>query len=475
MAGYHTFRPSMFDSQPAIAKKVSATAYTGEGGGGGKVLLYRYGESNSYREGFFVGNRIWYKYVPKVGKVSDAVDAKIRTGGVSHQFRGEEILNRVIPDLKQRMERGVHMKIQPDRVPSASEQSLGGSVMQKQTPAKPGEAQPVDIKTIGGEHYQVTFSRLDEIDHHGIYGAAGRRLSSDIRRLKQQYERSGRSKRGMYQRMANKGLKYFQNRLQIWNAQMATIQRRFPTHSQDAAGLRGSLHYAAMLGKQFGGKGSNYGFALNQASSKQFGLMRGKPTGYFSKNAGSITRTALGNMKEFGKGVTYTFQLDNYAYAHISKFRMLQRPKIRWDTSALNKALYVTGHDAILGLLASDSANLDEQGIAMRQFHAQIGYETSRTTNSTETMTMQNQITSNLVSKTGRIYPSIDMVQADDDFALYVRDTFVPAIESEFKRNSRNFSNKLGEKKEVKVDNYKMWALPYISVADYDIRRHGIA
>lgn len=473
MAGYHTFRPSMFDSQPAIAKKVSATAYTGEGGGGGKVLLYRYGESNSYREGFFVGNRIWYKYVPKVGKISDSADAKIRGGRVSHQFRGEEILNRFIPDLKRRMEQGVHMIIQPDRVPSPSEQSLGGSVMQKQIHAKPGEAQAVDIKTIGGEDYQVTFSRLDDIDHHGIYGAAGRRLNLDVRRLRQKYEKSGRSKRGMYQRMANKGLKYFQNRLQIWNAQMATIQRRFPTHSQDAAGLRGTLHYASMLGKKFGGTG-DYGFALDQASSQQFRMMRGRPTGFFSNNAGTITRTALGNMKEFGRGVTYTFQLDKYAYTQISKFRMLQRPKIRWDTAALNKAIYVTGHDALLGLLASDSASLDQQGVAMRQFHAQIAYETSRTTDSTETMTMQNQITSNMASKTGRIYPSIDMVQADDDFALYVRDTFVPAIESEFKRNSRNFSSKLGEKREVRVDDYKMWALPYISVADYDIRRHGI-
>ena len=180
-------------------------------------------------------------------------------------------------------------------------------------------------------------------------------------------------------------------------------------------------------------------------------------------------------MAEFGAGVTYTFQLSQYNYAHISKFKMLTKPNFHFDRAALNKALVVEGHTELSGLLAIDSANLDEQAVAMNQFHSQIAYETSKTDDLTETMSIQNQATSKLISGSGRVYPSIDLVHADKDFSKYIRDTVVPTIEDEFKKASRgNVGKKLGSRKSIHIDGKTFWALPYLSIADYDIRRHGI-
>jgi len=470
MAGRHIFKPKT-DSQPSsIGKKLSPTPFSSP------VLLYRYGEKGKWseREGFYVGNRIYYKYFNGVGYVSTDVDKSLKQGfDYSNIGGGEEILQNAIPDFLKRMEQGVKMKIRPDKVPSPSEQTGKGEFMIQQAPTKGGgSANPVDITTFGGDHYQVTFQKLSDANQHGIYGNAGKRLNADIRKLEAKYNTATTKKRGILQKMANKGLRYFQNRLIVWNKQMAHIQKHFPTHTGTAKGLRGTMDYVSRLGKQATG---TYGFGLPPESTRAFNRMRGKPTGYFTENAGKITRTALGNMSEFGgRGGTYTFQLTDYAYTHLSKFKMLSDPRFRWDTRALNKALVVQGHTELAGLLASDSINLDEQGIAMRQFHGQIAYETSKSDKDIKSMTVQNQLTSSMNTAGGRIYPSIDLVAADENFAKYVRDTFVPIVEDEFKRSSQKLDRRLGEGKSFTHKRRKFWALPYLSIADYDIRRHGL-
>lgn len=464
MAGYHSFYPKGVNNRPLLNKYTTASPYSSAEQG---VTLYKYGteDSNQERKGLFVGNRIYYKYLPKTGLITSKLDKQIRSQEVAD---GSEILRNFIPDLTARMEQGVQRKLKVDKVPSPAEQmsSIGGKA-QKAGSADKGAAQPVDV-SIGKEHYQITFSKLSDLGQHGVYGKGGRRLREDIQKLEAKYGSSDKKNKKILQKIADKGLHYFRNRLKVWNSQMAHIQKKFPTHSKTAEGLRGTMHYVSKLGTLGGG---DYGFQVNQG----FRNMAGKPTGYFNQNAGNITRTALGNMAEFGTGVTYTFQLSQYNYAHISRFKMLTKPNFHFDRTALNKALVVEGHTELSGKLAIDSANLDEQGTAMNQFHSQIAYETSKTGDLTETMSIQNQATSKLLSGTGRVYPSIDLVNADRDFSKYIKDTVVPTIEDEFKKASRgNVSRNLGSRKSIHIDGKTFWALPYLSIADYDIRRHGI-
>jgi hypothetical protein len=466
MAGYHSFYPKGVNNRPLLDKYETAAAYSSKEQG---VTLYKYGteESNQERKGLFVGNRVYYKYLPKTGLITSKLDKQIRSQGVAN---GSEILRNFIPDLTARMEQGVQRKLKVDKVPSPSEQmsSIGGKAQKAGSGVK-GAAQPVDV-SMGKEHYQITFSKLSDLGQHGVYGKAGRRLREDIRKLEAQYGSSDKKNKKTLQKIADKGLRYFQNRLKVWNSQMAHIQKL--TGATTGKELRVDMDDIAKYGVNFNrGRYGNYGFQVNQG----FKNMAGKPTGYFNKNAGNITRTALGNMAEFGTGVTYTFQLSQYNYAHISKFKMLTKPNFHFDRAALNKALVVEGHTELSGLLAIDSANLDEQAVAMNQFHSQIAYETSKTNNLTETMSEQTQATSTLLSGSTRVYPSIDLVHADKDFSKYIRDEVVPTIEDEFKKASRgNVGKNLGSRKSIHIDGKTFWALPYLSIADYDIRRHGI-
>ena len=91
----------------------------------------------------------------------------------------------------------------------------------------PGQAQPVDIRgdfKAAGRYkatsgFQVTVQRLDTGGHHGIYGAGGMQLRTDI----QQIRMAGGA--DQHEKIAKAGLKYFKGRLPQWNAALARIQK----------------------------------------------------------------------------------------------------------------------------------------------------------------------------------------------------------------------------------------------------------
>tara|TARA_R110002020_G_scaffold161725_3_gene347028 strand:- start:3804 stop:5258 length:1455 start_codon:yes stop_codon:yes gene_type:complete len=461
MAGYHVSKPRGLNNT-SLGSKSSAASTTSS------LLLYRYGPKDGRigepAYGTFVGNRVYYKYANQVEKVSTDLHKQLKTKGgrALGNLNGSSILERFVPQLVAAVEAGTgeRINLKPDKVDVASEQ-LGSLGMTQKPRTGEGEAQPVDVTTKGGEHYQVTFKRLSDAGHHGIYGKAGKGLNAEVRKLQANYKKSGKSRRGMYQRIANKGLRYFQDRLPVWNKHIDIMQAKKPISTLTASGLRDALDL-----KTAGN------FDVGAYSRKAFNKMKGQPTGRFVKGADVITRTALGNMREFGRGVSYTFQLGPYHYTHLSKFQMMKN--LRWNEAALNKALVVQGHDALTDILAIESNGLDRAGVTMRQFQAQIAYETSKSTQEVETMTLVNQNTSKLVTGTGRVYPSIDLIQADDDFSKHIKEVVAPEIERQFQKGTQgNLGDKLGNEKAHNVDGVRFWALPYLSIADYDIRRHG--
>tara|TARA_R110002110_G_scaffold176849_1_gene381224 strand:- start:730 stop:2211 length:1482 start_codon:yes stop_codon:yes gene_type:complete len=470
MAGYHISKPRGKDT--SIGRKVSARSTTSD------VLLYRYGPKDGKHGaravGTFIGNRVYYRYANTVAKIDSDLHLHLKSKGgrdLGDNLNGSDILARFVPQLVDAVVAGANTKLnlKPDKVDVASEQlsSLG---MTQKPRAGGGEAQPVDVTTRGGEHYQVTFKSLSEYGHHGIYGESGKTLNQDIRRLEKKYKDSGRNRRGMYQKMANKGLRYFQDRLPVWNKHIDMMQKKKPNKTRNASGLRTALDFSKSGRMDVSANGR---MDINRASRKAYGRMVRNSTGNFTKGADTITRTALGNMSEFGQGVSYTFQLGPYHYTHLSKFQMMKN--LRWKETALNKALVVESHDALTDILAIESDGLDKSDVTMRQFQSQIAYEVTKSTDEIETMTLLNHNTSKLITSTGRVYPSIDMIQADQNFSRHVRDVVAPEIEAQFKSNSHgDLGNKLGQPREHRTNGVRFWAMPYISIADYDIRRHGI-
>jgi len=461
MAGYHLSKPMHGKSNTALGRKYSATPRTSG------VGLYKYGREGLIKEGIFVGNRVYYKYFPSLGTLSDDEHARNESYRRQKGLDGNKILERFVPRLVDSVVNKVQagLDLKPDKVPSPTEQmsSIGGV---KQRPAGKG-ANPVDVTTKDGRHFQHTFQALSAKDQHGIYGKAGSKLNSDIRILKAQYKNSDKSAAKIADEIAKRGLRYFKQRLPEWNKHMDLMLKpkynKNKFNTKTASGLRDALAWKHHKNR----RGDTN---ILRTALKGLKVVSDTAVGKFQKHADTITRTALGNMGEFGQGVTYTFFINKYQYAHISRFRMTQ--DLRWDTAALDKGIAVTQHDALTDILTLQSNGMSDKEVTMRQFQSQIAYETSLSSKAVSTMTLQCQNTAALKTASGKIYPSIDIIQANKKFSKYIRDEVVPEIENQFKlETSGDLSTRLGE---TIATRPPMWAIPYISIADYDIRRHGI-
>ena len=140
----------------------------------------------------------------------------------------------------------------------------------------------------------------------------------------------------------------------------------------------------------------------------------------------------------------------------------------------MRHAEVVQGHDSLSAQLAVDLGAKSEYEVASKMFHAQIASEAKVEGDKTQMMKLISTNAAGAKSKT-RWYPSIDLVHADKQLSKWLSTNGVKRVKKWFRKytanNDNTMSKALGPKRSFEVGEETFWALPYLSFADYDIRR----
>jgi len=406
-------------------------------------------------KGSYIGNHMMISHYSPVGYISETQSTKLDAAFVG-QFaqKSQNTLGKITNHYKSGK---AFKKIKVSRVPAAEEQTkaVGGTIPKKEHK----HAQPVDIQNKFGNQ-QVTVSRLNEkYAHHGIYGTGGDNLKSRIESIRAQASPDGMTDRDL-QRVADAGLQYFQGRLPQWNTILSKIQ---PADGK-ANTLRSYIHRSTKV--------AGTGFFDAQAQGLK-GMMAGS-SGFFHEGAAALTQTALGNMKQFGKGVSYSFTIDPFKHAVLQKFIMQNKNgKFQWDVQALNKASVVEGYmstDEQYRVIGGYSSKYDA---ASRRAFAQTAYRANKDVETTEIMKMHTAATGAL-GKNKNLLPHIDMLHADKQLARYIKNGLIKDMQKTTKEDAKSFSKQImGVPEEIlgvldRGSNSALaWAAPYVGFSDY--------
>jgi len=258
-----------------------------------------------------------------------------------------------------------------------------------------------------------------------------------------------------------------------WNVILKSIQapiNMFDTHRQTRSRLKGVM------------AGGGLGIVHHAIRGGQ--EIFANSTGFMHKKASQITSTALGNFSDFsGQGVSYTFVIDDFKHAVLQKFKMnLTEKGYMWDTGALKKNLT----EVIYGYMATDDylkvvnqAGYDNDSAAVRHF-AQTTLRGNNNAKDIEIMKTVSLGSSALRTNVGRLQASIDLIHADKSLARHIRNRLLPAVKEELAKDSKRFSTQLlGEPEDItgnllrKTRVARIWAAPYLSVADYSYEAFG--
>tara|TARA_R110002167_G_scaffold138611_2_gene325909 strand:+ start:477 stop:1958 length:1482 start_codon:yes stop_codon:yes gene_type:complete len=392
--------------------------------------------------------------------------------------KNKEVLNKIIGNYKKP---STYSRIPVKNVPATEEQTAaaggkGQDLRHSNTPF--GGAQGVDIKEAFGK-FQVTTQRLDKLGHHSIMGkkGLGKNLQDEIREINNSPNLNEREKD---QAIANEGFNYFKGRLPQWNVILKSIQSP-ATMFDSPSSIRSELK-SVIAG---GGLG-----ILHQAVEGGTEMFK-KSTGFMTKGASQITSTALGNMQDFGgEGVSYTFVIDEFKHAIIQKFRMKLGSTggrkdfhgYQWDVSSLKRGLT----EVIYGYMATDDymkvnvgAGYSNDAAAARHF-AQTTLRGNNNSIATEVMKIQSLGSSGLRTNSGTMQANIDLVHADANLAKYVKNVLIPNIKEGLYKDSKSFTGGLiGSPEDITGSIFnrdrkaKIWAAPYLSVADYSYEAFG--
>jgi len=471
LAGYQVYKSKSKSSPIEIARERTAQARSVN-----EIPAY-YLNKGSVVKNLYVGNRIFYKYVPSSAlddKVSDSVHRQVRGVFRSAGYKGDNILQNFFPNLVSKLkEDGNKIPIGSAAISTPSERMTAIGMPAGEERTRQDAADPVDV-IHEGKGYQVTFSPLTQADHHGIYGAGHKAMMDDFAKYKNQNLTSDE----LDNKRANRALGYFRDRLTVFNRamkQMQNIPVKKTLTAQDTSRLRRDILKAG------GGRMKSYqGFQVE--NKRGFNKMAGNITGFFNKSAASFVRTALGS-KNFGAyraGVTYTFPLskspaDAYKFVHLGNFQLHTRMGfIQFNKQALRSAEVVRGHDSLSAQLAASLSGQTEQSVASNQFAAQVASEAKVTGDSTQYMKLTATNAAGARSRT-RWYPSIDLVHANKQMSKFLKNEGMKTVERWFKsytsKGDTKFSKALGRRKNFNVKGQQFWALPYLSFADYDERR----
>ena len=481
LAGYQVYKSKSFSGSSILIGK-EKTAQARSASLIASYYIYKDKDKKTKPvKNMYVGNRTFYKYVDDrdLDIVSDLVHRNVRTTFRGKKYKGDKILQNFFPDLTNRLKQdGDKIAIGSAAISTPSErlEALGDKQLMMNNSTERGKmesADPVDVMH-KGRGYQVTFSPLTAADHHGLYGAGHKAMMDDFAKYKNQNLKEDE----LDNKRAKRALSYFRDRLTVFNRAMKQMQKIPLTKTmtgQDTSRLRQSILQAG------GGRMKTYkGFQVE--NRRGFNKMAGNVTGFFNKSAASFVRTALGK-KNFGAdtaGVTYTFPLskspaDAYKFVHLSNFQLHTRMGfIQFNKRALRSAKVVEGHDSLSAQLAADLHGHTEYSVASRMFNAQVASEAKVIGDTTEVMKMTATEAAGAKAKT-RWYPSIDLVHADKQLSHFLRNQGTEMVERWFKSytstGDTKFSKALGQRRNFDVKGEQFWALPYISFADYDIRR----
>ena len=481
LAGYQVYKSkSLSGSSIFIGKEKTAQARSTS-----RIVSYYLYQDKDQKtkpvKNMYVGNRTFYKYVEDrdLDIVSNAVHRDVRTTFANRGYSGDGILQNFFPDLTNRLTKdGDKIPIGSRAISTPSEriESLGDKQLFMDNSTERGKqesADPVDVMH-RGRGYQVTFSPLTASDHHGLYGAGHKAMMDDFA----SYKNQNLTENELDDKRAKRALSYFRDRVVVFNRAMKQMQKiplKGPMTARDTSRLRQTILQAG------GGRMKTFeGFQVE--SGRGFNKMAGNVTGFFNKSAASFVRTALGK-KNFGAytaGVTYTFPFskspaDAFKFVHLGNFQLHTRMGfIQFNKRALRTAKVVEGHDSLSAQLAADLHGHSEYSVASRMFNAQVASEAKVAGDTTEVMKMTATEAAGAKAKT-RWYPSIDLVHADKQLSHFLANQGTEMVERWFKSytstGDTKFSKALGKRRNFNVKGQQFWALPYISFADYDIRR----
>ena len=414
-------------------------------------------------QGSYVGNHIVAQYYSPVGNIN-----KKQLEGFNSAFRNLVTnsnsirLNKLLTKY-QNPKTYQNIKVTGGGSGSPEEQTSAIGSKSPRITRRPGQAQEVDIREPFG-NFQVTTQRLDDPTHHSIFGQAGRNLSRELKDIKKRFEGRPHAEREMHQKMAEKGYEYFKGRLPQWNVVLDKIQ----TSSKGIAPANVSIRDT--LVQQMSGGG------IETKSSVALQGMFKNTTGFMGEGTAQITSTALGNMQEFGQGVSYTFVIDPYTHAVIQQFKMENRQgRLRWAVSALKRNLT----EVVYSYMATDEKfkslnNLSNYDNASRRFFAEVSNRGNKNKHTTEVGKLNAVATGLERVKGGRFTANIDMVHANKSMARHIKNELLPAIKRDLAKDAKKYTKKhVGEPIDLSGSLMHgnslnvLWAAPYLSVADY--------
>ena len=420
--------------------------------------------------GQYLGNHMIINTYSPVGTISGRQELKLNAnfvgkytqksqqimGGITRHYTSGEAFDKITVGSDK------------NYVPSAEEQTLavGGKIPKKIHK----HANPVDIQNRFGNQ-QVTVQRLDEQDHHGIYGRAGDNLKSRIDQIRKQAEPNGMTDRD-HQQIADAGLQYFQGRLPQWNNILARIQKV----GGSADVLRTKIHKRTSVKY---GQGSGF----KQTMAAGFTGMMANSTGFFNEGAAALTQTALGNLSVFDKGVSYSFTIDAFKHAVLQKFVMKNKGgRILWDAGQLNKASVVEGYmatDAQYRIIGGFSSKYD---VASRRAFAQNSVRADKNVQTTEVMKLYTAAVGDTTVGSKVLLPHIDMIHADKALAKFIKEGLIKDMQKTAAKDAKSFTRQLiGSPEEIQgvvpnrgPNSSLAWAAPYVGFADYSYEAFGV-
>ena len=436
--------------------------------------LYKVGGSSGVktRMGQYIGNHQIINTYRNVGTVSPKVDKKLQ---LLLRNRFSQKNQGVLNDITSRyMKPGTYKKLENviQQRPAAEEQV--GIVGGKGTPKtiRPGQAQDIDIREPFGK-FQVTTSRLDQLGHHSITGKKG--LGKHLQDRIQGYRNDPNLKEeDKDMKITLAGYDYFKTRMAQWNIALRSIQG--PSTMFDSATTVRSRLKSVIAGG---------GLGIVQASVGGGQEMFKLSTGFLNQGGAQITSTALGNADDFtqGTGVSYTFVIDDFKHAVLQKFKMkLTRNGYMWDESALDrsKARVVYGYMATDDMMkVTGKAGYDNDAAALRAF-AQTSLRGNNNAKDVEIMKSVSLGSSALRTNAGTLQADIDLVHANKSLARFIKKRFIPEAKKQLAKDAKSYTKGLiGHPEDItngllhgnRAD--RIWAAPYLSVADYSIEAFG--
>ena len=414
-------------------------------------------------QGSYVGNHIVAQHYSPVGNIN-----KKQLEGFNSAFRNLVTnsnvtrLNKLLTKY-QNPKTYQNIKVTGGGSGSPEEQTSAIGSKSPRITRRPGQAQEVDIREPFG-NFQVTTQRLDDPTHHSIFGQAGRNLSRELKDIRKRFEGRPDAEREMHQQMAEKGYEYFKGRLPQWNVVLDKIQ----TSSRGIGPANVSIRDSLVQQMSGGGIQTKSAVALQ-------GMFK-NTTGFMGEGTAQITSTALGNMQEFGQGVSYTFVIDPYTHAVIQQFKMENRQgRLRWAVSALRRNLT----EVVYSYMATDEKfkslnNLSNYDNASRRFFAEVSNRGNKNKHTTEVGKLNAVATGLERVKGGRFTANIDMVHANKTMARHIKNELLPALKRDLAKDAKKYTKKhVGEPIDLSGSLMhgnslnRLWAAPYLSVADY--------